>query len=108
MASELFGNVMSAGRRGYEDIGERMSSLPRKAASRKDKNDFHKVLAKCFSIGAIAPVYPPFWGVDGSQLVNELETNVLKTNMFPQFNRFGLVSELWSLRSSVYYNHEKC
>lgn len=35
MAAELFGNMMSTGKKGYEDLGAKVSSIPRKAASRK-------------------------------------------------------------------------
>lgn len=35
MAAEILNNVMSGGRRGYEDLGSKVSSLPRKAASSK-------------------------------------------------------------------------
>lgn len=35
MAAEIFGNMMSTGKKGYEDIGVKVTSMPKKAASRK-------------------------------------------------------------------------
>ncbi|XP_077976194.1 solute carrier family 12 member 4-like isoform X2 [Styela clava] len=33
MAADLFGNMMSTGKKGYEDLGSKVTSLPRKAAN---------------------------------------------------------------------------